>query len=477
MKKFSFKVKALLFAALVMFFALQTGVLAAGTVPVSTQDDVFTLTINAANADDGFALYKLIDVNYDNSTNNVTYAWSAAASAYIASLPDTSSYASLKVTDFQNWTTDSDDIKAFLGGFAAYVKSASVSTAYTGTASNKICTITGMAMGQYMILGTGSATGAYVYQIMTASFLPDANHNVNTAATVEAKASNPAITKTVDDDQVAINDTVTYTVTVTVPTYPADATNTTFKVWDTLPAGVTFVGTTSVKSDTNVDVATTGTGAEWKFNYNDIKNYSSITIVYTATVNNSVLIGAANTNTATLTYSNNPYGTGTYDISDTEDIYSYGLQVIKVDKDDPTTKIAAVDFAVYKGNSAEGTPIATITTNDQGLASLSGLDVGDYTLVETKTANGYVLDKTPIVITITDTDVDGIVDASPAGAIYAPSETAGYVKTTITNTKGNYNLPQTGGIGTWVFTIIGLLVMVVAAAIIVMSSKKRRTNK
>ncbi|HMM07204.1 MAG TPA: isopeptide-forming domain-containing fimbrial protein [Clostridiales bacterium] len=476
MKKFSFKMKSLLFVALVMFFALQTSVSAADTVPIGSAGNDFTLTINAANVDDTFAVYKLINVNYSSANNNVTYSWSTAASNYIASLPSSSPYSGLSVATFQNWANDSSDIKSFLGGFAVYVKSASVSPSYTGAASSSICTINGMSMGQYMILGTGSSTGAYVYQIMTASFKPNAEYNVNTTAVVNAKASIPTIEKEVDDPQVAIDDTVTYTVTVTVPTYPADATNTTFKVWDTLPAGVTFASTSSVKSGSTT-IATnayTATGAEWVFDYDKIKAYSTITIVYTATVNDSILIGEPNTNIATLTYSNDPYGDGTYDIDDTEDIYSYGLQVFKVDSVNHNTKIGAVSFAVYKGTSATGTPFKTITTNDEGVASLAGLDVGNYTLVETKTATGYVLDDTPFTITITDEDIDGIADTPPTSAIYSPSETPGFVQTTITNTKGNYNLPQTGGIGTWVFTIIGLLVMVIAAAIMVMSAKKKR---
>ncbi len=480
MKKFSFKMKSLLFAALVMFFALQTGLSAVvavdDTVPISTAGSNFVLTINAANVDDGFAVYRLIDVNYNSVTNNVTYTWSTAASSYIASLPSGSPYAGLSVSTFQGWGNDSDDIKTFLGGFAAYLKSTSVPAFKTGTAAGGVCTINGMSMGQYVILGTGSSTGAYVYQIMTASFKPDAEHNVNTTAVVDAKASIPTIAKEVDDPQVAVGDTVTYTVTVTVPTYPADATNTAFKVWDTLPAGVTFVGTSSVKSGstTLASNAYTANGAEWVFDYDKIKAYSTITIVYTATVNNALRVGMANTNTATLTYSNNPYGEGTYDVADTEKIYTYGLHVLKVDSVDHNIKLNSVEFAVYKGASATGTPIGTITTNTEGLAFLSGLDIGNYTLVETKTATGYVLDDTPITIAITDDNVDGIVDASPAGAIYSPSDSAGFVKATITNAKGNYNLPQTGGIGTWVFTIIGLLVMVIAATIMVMSAKKKR---
>lgn len=474
MKLFSLKMKSLLFVALVMFFALQTGVSAmvVPTVPIGNATNL-TLTINAANDDDSFAAYRVIDVNYTGTNNNVTYTWTTAAANYIASLPSSSAYAHLSVSTLQGWADDSANLKGFLGGFAAYVKSHSVAPSYTGTADDGICTIGGMDMGQYMILGTGSSTGAYIYQIMTASFKPDSDYNVNTTATLDSKVSTPTIQKEVDDQQVAIDDTVTYTVTVGVPTYPSDATNTTFSVADQLPAGLTFASTTSVKSNTGVAIAHTGTGANWVFDYDDIKAYTSITIVYTATVDTDVLIGAANTNTATLTYSNDPYASGTHEVSDSADVYSYGIKIFKVDASDTSLGIGTVEFAVYLGDSATGTPIDTITTNASGVAFLQGLDVGDYTLVETKTATGYVLDDTPITITITDANIDGEIDASPAGAIYSPCDSKGFVTTTITNTKGNYSLPQTGGMGTWVFTIIGLLVMVAAVVILVISSKKK----
>lgn len=45
-------------------------------------------------------------------------------------------------------------------------------------------------------------------------------------------------------------------------------------------------------------------------------------------------------------------------------------------------------------------------------------------------------------------------------------------ETTITNNKG-FNLPSTGGMGTYIFTIGGLVVMAGAVLLLVSSKKKR----
>lgn len=467
MKKFS-KI-LMLMIALTLVFSIQMGISAA---PISTATN-FSVTINAKNIDDAFALYKLIDITYDSSTNTVAYAWTTAAQNYIGSLSNSSAYYQLKVKTFQSWSDESANLKSFLGGFATYVKAHGVTPDVSKSATNGVCTISGLEKGEYVILGAGSSSGAYIYQIMTASFKPDASYNINTTVTLDCKETTPTIDKTVNDPQVAIGDTVTYTVVVTVPTYPDGATNTAFSVADVLPAGVTFAGTSSVKSNTNITVPCTGTGASWVFNYNDIKAYSSITIKYTATVNSNILIGSANTNTATLTYSNNPYASGTYSKSDSTDIYSYGIEIFKADKS-TASKLGGAEFKVYENyvdSSNTGTLVGTLTTvSGSGTGTLAGLDVGIYTLVETKAPTGYLLDSTPISVTITDTGIDGTVDSSMS----TTTGYNGYITKTILDEQGTFTLPSTGGIGTWVFTIVGIGVMILAAVLLIMSSKKRQ---
>lgn len=72
--------------------------------------------------------------------------------------------------------------------------------------------------------------------------------------------------------------------------------------------------------------------------------------------------------------------------------------------------LSGVEFDVF--NSA-GTRVAHLTTNGSGVASISGLALGTYRVVETKTATGYVLDSTAHSITIAPSN-DGrlVVNAS-----------------------------------------------------------------
>ena len=131
-----------------------------------------TVTINASNADDSFALYKVVDITYNSTSNSVKYDFTTDVKDYLTKLD---ADKRVSVETYQGWTNDSDELKAFLAGYAQYVKTTtnSVVPSYTATASSHVATVSGVALGQYMVLGTGSSTGAYIYQIMTATFKHD----------------------------------------------------------------------------------------------------------------------------------------------------------------------------------------------------------------------------------------------------------------------------------------------------------------
>lgn len=433
-----------------------------------------TITINASNADDSFAVYKVIDVSYNSTANEVTYAFTTAAKAYNATLESAPT-----VAQYQAWASDSAELKNYLGGFARYVKANSVAANYTGQATEKVCTINGVAMGQYLVLGTGSSTGAYVYQLMTATFKPDSDLKVNTGVTLSSKASQPTVSKTANDTQVATGDTVIYTVEVTIPTYPAGATNRTFEITDVLPAEIDYVSTTSVKVDSTVLDASTYTfsndaNLKWVIDdFDAIASGAKLVIVYTATVKSNITVTAGATNTAKLTYSNDPYGTGSHEIDDKVTVYSYGIDLTKYGKVSESSEsvrdlLSGVVFELYKGSVAPENKIGdTYTTDTNGKIVINGLDVGTYYLKEIKTATGYVLPTEAVAVNIVDADKDGKID----------EKTTGLVSVEITNTQGNYNLPQTGGIGTWVFTIIGVCLMAGAVALLVVYKKRSdKTN-
>ena len=99
----------------------------------------------------------------------------------------------------------------------------------------------------------------------------------------------------------------------------------------------------------------------------------------------------------------------------------------------------------------------------------SGLDVGDYELEEVESPKGYTLLTDTIKFSIGDTQPDGKLDSATGAEI---ETNTGYAKINVTNKKG-FNLPSTGGMGTYIFTIGGLVVMAGAVLLLVSSKKKR----
>lgn len=105
------------------------------------------------------------------------------------------------------------------------------------------------------------------------------------------------------------------------------------------------------------------------------------------------------------------------------------------------------------------------------MLTLSGLDAGTYYLTETKAPDGYNKLGSPVKITITDTDPNGIVDDGTGGADGAD----GYVEQTVENSDG-FQLPTTGGIGTILFTAGGVLLMGLGVIVLVFVILRRRRS-
>ena len=426
-----------------------------------------TVTINASNADDSFALYKVVDITYNSTSNSVKYDFTTDVKDYLTKLD---ADKRVSVETYQGWTNDSDELKAFLAGYAQYVKTTtnSVVPSYTATASSHVATVSGVALGQYMVLGTGSSTGAYIYQIMTATFKPDNALNVNTGVTLTSKASLPTLAKAADKTSISTNDEVTYTLTIGVPTYPVGATNKNFVVKDVLPAGFDYVadsqsvqvGDTTSVADAAVFEAD-GQNLTWTFTFDKISAVQTVTITYKVKAT-TPSITTGNTNTATLTYSKAPFGDDVkHDITASETVYSYEIDITKVDYDNNNIKLADVEFDV---KDSTGKVVRHVTTGSDGTVKVSGLAIGKYKLVETKAATGYA---DPISIgidvTLSDTDLNGVLD----------EDTDGVLNVIITNSKGAFNIPTTGDSGTLFFTFAAMALMALAAAIMLLMRRKQ----
>ena len=127
--------------------------------------------------------------------------------------------------------------------------------------------------------------------------------------------------------------------------------------------------------------------------------------------------------------------------------------------------------------AADGT--AALTTGTDGKLTLKGLVPGTYKLKETKAPAGYVLSAGETEITIADTDFDGIPDSKeqPTTDTTTTQTTEkdkdnGLVSITVENTKG-FTLPRTGGIGTVLFSMIGIVLMGSGVLLVAVFLRKR----
>lgn len=421
----------------------------------------------------------------------------------------------------------------------------------------------GLAMGSYLILVEG---GTRVYKPVFVTLAPTWNgesktwelNSVNKNVTV--KSSSLGITKTVVDGiytqvtnadqpngkkyaQVAIGNTVTYILEADVPQYPASATATGYCISDNLPDGMTVGqiqafgvdpdntatllkgGSDSVVGDQVYSIlkatasgtitSPTSKNVDFvlRFEYEKIKSYSKIRVVYTALANEGIKVVPdsqstnVNQNTAYLDYNNNPYETPavTWETDyDTATVYTYGIKVTKTDDKDADKLLAGAEFQVYKDEDENGviddgesaiqfastgsgtyrvaangdSKVTTIggDSADTPNLTLSGLDVGTYILKETKAPDGYNLPSHTFSVKITDgtnadpaTDPDGLVDTDESSA------KDGYNEITITNTQG-FTLPTTGGMGTVLFTAGGVVLMGAGLVLLVVFLRRRRAK-
>lgn len=257
--------------------------------------------------------------------------------------------------------------------------------------------------------------------------------------------------------------------------------------------------------------------------------YTKLIVTYTATANEKIAVvenngnTTGNQNTAYLDYNNNPYeaANATWQTaSDTAIVYTYGIKVTKTDDQTSATPLAGAEFQVYKDENENGVidndermlnfvadtnidgayrvaatgdttttnTVETGTSTDTPNLTLSGLDVGDYILKETKAPDGYNLPSRTFRVTITDEkNTSGTTDAekaTPNGKPeYIPSgdgadetdRADGYEHITITNTQG-FTLPTTGGMGTVLFTAGGVVLMGAGLVLLVVFLRRRRAK-
>lgn len=400
------------------------------------------------------------------------------------------------------------DAEAFAKEVAPYLTKPAAGTADTVTAEGTYV-IDGLEAGYYLVKDAdGSLAGNEAYTSYILKVVGD--------VVAEPKSDIPSSEKKVDDKNDSndkedgenwqdsadydIGDEVPFKLTGTLPNNFEDYETYKLIFHDKESAGLTFdPASVVVKIDgvvitTGFTVVTEGLadGCTFEVRFDNVRdtaahNGSVITVEYKSTLNENAVIGAAgNPNEMHIEYSNNPNDEQGGETGNTPDdkviVFTYKVVVNKTnEKGEPLT---GAEFTLEKKVDGEWVVVDRVTVNEDGtIFSFEGLDDGDYRLTETKTPDGYnTID--PIEFTITAeheivSDDPRLVsingDAATGEITFTPDVDNGAISTDIVNKSGS-ELPETGGIGTTIFYIVGS-VLVVGAAILLITKKRMGAAK
>ncbi len=318
---------------------------------------------------------------------------------------------------------------------------------------------------------------------------------------IQTKNTYPGTGKTASKTNMEVGDIVTYTVTVTIPA--TTKVGEIFSVHDTIDehlallnsnnqiaAAATDYAIAAVDGDGNPVTLTDGTlktGETFAKQFTatqDIIDSSSVVLTYKAELLSTAADDTGYVNDA---YTNTPsYET----VPVTVKVYTFDFELDKnfqgVEGDDASNYSATFKLEDADGNrisfvqtgtkyekadSNDTNTVNTITINGTDVINVVGLAAETYKLTELTTAEGYNLLTDPIMVTITDTTQDS--DTTPSHTVsYTIGEETGTGRVMVLNQSGSV-LPSTGGMGTTIFYVVGVILVLIAAVLLV---TRRRMN-
>lgn len=190
-------------------------------------------------------------------------------------------------------------------------------------------------------------------------------------------------------------------------------------------------------------------------------------IVFDIWLDDDTIIGIeGNKIKTTLTVTNDPYvENDTTDLEIENTIITYGLEITSLGKentDGTYPLLTGAKYEVYANYDSQtktlSKKIGEAETGENGTTTFAGVPAGTIYLKQIKAPTGYQLIKDPIVVKIATEDAT----AGTQEGYYAIS----------TSNDAMWYLPITGGKGTIIYTLIGLVIIAISAAGFIYYRKK-----
>lgn len=449
---------ASLIMALAMVLALAVSVSAAVTP---------SITIKNSGKDVKYNVYKLFDATYNESTGTIAYTGTIPSGLEDYFVKDNATGA-IKAKDGVDFTIANTNL---MGALKTWAKTATTAVPEkTGVGGPLEITLTDF--GYYVI--TSSLDGGAAVTLTSTNPTAEVNEK-NDYKIPDVNTGDKTANVTSSDNGQDVKYTISFeTVNFVNQVTTNDATArkvTQYIITDDLAGGkLTNIKDVSFKVD-GEDAPYVRDGGVFTIDWLDgkgnslYKNGANITIEYTATVTSET--GAeAITNSFKVEYFLNDDELEKVPTEPEVTVYTSKITVNKVDENNQP--LAGADFALMNSENKyyhiENNVVTWVDEqpepdeNNKTATSFvfTGLKDGNYTLVEIRTPDGY-------------NTVDPNSDELKVEVKAAKDEVV-ELSTTVTNRTG-LELPETGGIGTTIFTAVGSVLMIGAAILYI--TKKR----
>ena len=424
-----------------------------------------SITINKAVFDETYSIYRVLDLEtYDKTNNHYIYRANANFKVFVEST-EASAYLEAKNENgntYYVWEGDTTDtrVQEFAKLAFAHAENNSIKPVASTKATSTTVEFKNLDLGYYLMSSTTAEKDTRLLSLTTTN---------PSATTREKNTLTPDVDKEVEEkgtygktNDASIGDTVNFKATIIVGAGYTD-----YKLRDKMSAGLTFnansvvvkVNNTVVDSS-NYTVRTDVSGYTFVIEFKNeyivtLPKNTVITVTYSAILNeNAVVEGEGNPNVLDLAY-------GDTNTPEKQTItYSYAFDVIKIDGKE-RTQLTGAEFRLYDaktgGNEIKVVLVdATSNTyrvaraNENGVtikagkATILGLDGGTYYLEEVVAPTGYnkLTSRVEIIISKINSD-----------------KTFSRFSTNVENYTGS-QLPETGGMGTTLFlTLVSILVI------------------